>query len=571
MADNYTSSFQPQRVGIVPTDLKKTVSKVSDTNQIIAVYSVQELTDVANDYSRNLSIGDLAILFDTNSDPVKVYAWQPIGRQWLPIPNLSVNGYVLTDGTTMDKGIVTFAAHDESAAYKAVQADDPRLMREWVAQPAEPLSTSVLWIDTSSLDPVLKIHDGTKWVVAAGREIIDDSLASIKTTYSSSKLESLLSGKSNAGHTHQAYDMHIANTSNPHNVLASQISDLNAFISQHADVAAAFAAKHSHPNKTVLDAITDVNSELFYKGKAIGRGDMQKSVYDKDGDGIVDKAGAISNGAVTFTPDDINQILQGAHIHSNKAILDKIQEPFTTALKLKLDGIADGANNYVHPATHSADMIIETDAKKFVTTAEKDLWNDKYSKLQIDSLLNAKINKTLMGIAGGLATLDAGGKVPLSQLPLSFKETKTVATITDRDLLNKYSGLRVFVADASADSAVGSGSAEYVWDGSKWILLYTGTSGSTSVAWSGITGIPAVLNGLSDIGGTLAYNGAPITSGSSKFIVDDWVAGTQYSAKELVIYNGVIFRAIVSHVSSATFDTAKWQALKVTAVDGGTI
>lgn len=35
--------------------------------------------------------------------------------------------------------------------------------------------------------------------------------------------------------------------------------------------------------------------------------------------------------------------------------------------KIKLDGIDDRANNYVHPLTHAADMIRETEDKKFVT------------------------------------------------------------------------------------------------------------------------------------------------------------------------------------------------------------
>lgn len=42
-------------------------------------------------------------------------------------------------------------------------------------------------------------------------------------------------------------------------------------------------------------------------------------------------------------------------------------EDFTTALKTKLEGLA----NYTHPSTHSADMIVETTDKNFVTAAEK--------------------------------------------------------------------------------------------------------------------------------------------------------------------------------------------------------
>lgn len=42
-------------------------------------------------------------------------------------------------------------------------------------------------------------------------------------------------------------------------------------------------------------------------------------------------------------------------------------EDFTTALKTKLEGLS----NYTHPSTHSADMIVETTDKNFVTAAEK--------------------------------------------------------------------------------------------------------------------------------------------------------------------------------------------------------
>ncbi|RXI56926.1 hypothetical protein DP125_13150 [Clostridium tetani] len=50
-------------------------------------------------------------------------------------------------------------------------------------------------------------------------------------------------------------------------------------------------------------------------------------------------------------------------------------EDYSTEEKKKLRGIEDNANNYIHPLTHSADMIEETDTKQFVTQAEKDKWN----------------------------------------------------------------------------------------------------------------------------------------------------------------------------------------------------
>ena len=59
-----------------------------------------------------------------------------------------------------------------------------------------------------------------------------------------------------------------------------------------------------------------------------------------------------------------------------EAIADKVDkvegmglsdENFTTALKSKLEGLSD----YLHPSTHSADMITETTDKKFMSAAEK--------------------------------------------------------------------------------------------------------------------------------------------------------------------------------------------------------
>lgn len=60
----------------------------------------------------------------------------------------------------------------------------------------------------------------------------------------------------------------------------------------------------------------------------------------------------------------------------NEAIANKVDkvegkglstEDFTTALKEKLEGLS----NYTHPETHSADMITETEDKKFMTAEEK--------------------------------------------------------------------------------------------------------------------------------------------------------------------------------------------------------
>lgn len=45
--------------------------------------------------------------------------------------------------------------------------------------------------------------------------------------------------------------------------------------------------------------------------------------------------------------------------------------------KTKLDGIAEGANNYSHPASHPASMITQDASNRFVSDLEKQEWNSK--------------------------------------------------------------------------------------------------------------------------------------------------------------------------------------------------
>lgn len=44
---------------------------------------------------------------------------------------------------------------------------------------------------------------------------------------------------------------------------------------------------------------------------------------------------------------------------------------------IKLDGIDEDANNYMHPEYHSPDIIAQDELNRFVTDVEKEGWNDK--------------------------------------------------------------------------------------------------------------------------------------------------------------------------------------------------
>lgn len=57
---------------------------------------------------------------------------------------------------------------------------------------------------------------------------------------------------------------------------------------------------------------------------------------------------------------------------------------FTGTYKSKLDGIAYGANNYIHPTSHPATIITEDTSHRFVSDEEKNKWNNNSGSLNTD-------------------------------------------------------------------------------------------------------------------------------------------------------------------------------------------
>lgn len=73
--------------------------------------------------------------------------------------------------------------------------------------------------------------------------------------------------------------------------------------------------------------------------------------------------------------------------------------------KKKLDGVAAGANNYTHPVTHPATIITQDANNRFVTDTEKSTWNGKASTAVATTSANGLMSKTdkekLDGVANG--------------------------------------------------------------------------------------------------------------------------------------------------------------------------
>ncbi|MBH5316692.1 hypothetical protein I6N90_02570 [Paenibacillus sp. GSMTC-2017] len=69
-------------------------------------------------------------------------------------------------------------------------------------------------------------------------------------------------------------------------------------------------------------------------------------------------------------------------------------EDYSTAEKTKLAGIAASANNYVHPANHPPAIIMQDANNRFVTDVEKAAWNAKYTRAEVNGMIDP-INQKL--------------------------------------------------------------------------------------------------------------------------------------------------------------------------------
>lgn len=92
-----------------------------------------------------------------------------------------------------------------------------------------------------------------------------------------------------------------------------------------------------------------------------------------------------------------------------REVTDSLKGYMTPELKKKLDGIAMGANNYVHPSSHPASMIAQDATHRFVSDTEKNTWNGKASTSLVSTTANGLMPKR-NGSATSIFTGDGAWK-----------------------------------------------------------------------------------------------------------------------------------------------------------------
>lgn len=141
---------------------------------------------------------------------------------------------------------------------------------------------------------------------------------------------------------------------------------------------------------------------------------------------VDEKIAALIGGATPETLDTLSEI--ATWIESHKEVSDALNEAITKKAdkdhrhdnatasadgfmskedKTKLDGIEEGANNYTHPETHPATMIVEDDNHQFITKAQKEQLTGNITYTNATPIVSAH---------GGVAVGDTFDNVPISKV-----------------------------------------------------------------------------------------------------------------------------------------------------------
>lgn len=201
--------------------------------------------------------------------------------------------------------------------------------------------------------------------------------------------------------------------------------------------------------------------------------------------GAQEKADQAETNAKTYSDQKLNaHIGTGGSAHAN-VIAGGAAGFMTGADKTKLDGVATGANNYVHPATHPPSIIAQDANNRFVTDAEKSTWNSKapstLATTSNDGLMPASDKTKLNGIATG-AEVNQNAFAKVNDVTASAKsDTLQIAGGTGITISTDPAGKKVMVT-ATGTATPGPHASSHITGGTDVIpnAVTNGSSGLMS-------------------------------------------------------------------------------------------
>jgi hypothetical protein len=222
----------------------------------------------------------------------------------------------------------------------------------------------------------------------------------------------------------------------------------------------------------------------------------------------------------------------GAQVPNTQRAVNELYEAVDTQLLVAstnaIDALAEGASLRTLSGTTSP----ATDLGTFTGTTITDAVTVKAALQELETAVEARILLTEKGAANGVATLDAGGKIPTGQIPASF-----VSLLGDWDASTNTPTLANGVGDpgdiyrVSVAGTVNFGAGNISFSVGDWVYYRTDN------VWDKTSNVDAVtsVNGLS---GTVTLDTDDIGEGTTNLYFTNARVDTQIDARRGVA-NGV--------------------------------
>ncbi|MEM1973256.1 MAG: tail fiber domain-containing protein [Thermoplasmata archaeon] len=193
------------------------------------------------------------------------------------------------------------------------------------------------------------------------------------------------------------------------------------------------------------------------------------------------------NQSIQTISDTLNEFVSEEYNPTKTDIYDEINNLYETKLNLsEFNSWIDSEYMQFKQNTNSALEIQKNSIYDIISQME-------VHALAIDDLNTVKLNisefnswkENTLGKPNGIATLDANGKVPLTQLPDISKQPTYVLRSTDPRPIDVVPGTKLFETD-TGDS--------YIFDGTNWVLFADADWANVNIDWSNIINKPSEYN-----------------------------------------------------------------------------
>lgn len=409
--------------------------------------------------SENFGFADVAKWEDNNPDNEKRYGY-------FVTASYELNGLVVNKATSIDD-VYGVAVEEVGFASNCLEGNLGRsgdLLPKYAYVCTSGFAT-VIDDGTCVIDGIcVPKNDGTATYSssAVGYRVIDRIDENHIFIFVDPSMRTINNFQTNITNTSSSLNTHINNKSNPHAVTKAQVG-----LSKVPNVATNDQTP-TYTEATTLEKLTSGEKLSIAFGK------ISKAITD-----------FISHLANKNNPHNVTKKQVGL---SNVDNTSDINKPVSTT---QAEVIADAKKAGTDAQSSIDAHASRTDNPHTVTKAQVGLDN-----VDNTSDANKPISTAVQAALDTKPTL-IGGKLSKTVLPDDIGSIVVVETIAERDALTPFEGLYVHVKDATGDTTVEAGWADYMYDGETWVKVSStasssgGTSEVATIEWANITNKPA--------------------------------------------------------------------------------